>query len=113
MSADNFITIRKHPDGGYTPVMGFASYDPDEFEDYPAVDPRQNKAYPTIAMAILVAEQEDIVEYGISVHPECDRLTTERLRLDGVMRMLMDSGDMTPMAQRMILSIFGVEEEDG
>lgn len=64
MSADNFYLIRKHPAGGYSAVMGFASAD-DVREAYPTDIP-----YPTVDQAILSVVNE-YAEYGIQVHPEC------------------------------------------
>lgn len=64
MSADNFYLIRKHPAGGFSPVMGFSSA-----EDYPkALD--KHPSFPSVDEAVLSVIDE-YVEYGVRVHPEC------------------------------------------
>lgn len=70
MSADNFYIIRKHPEGGFTPVHGFASDD-----ELPAVNPERNKPFPSIDEAI-ESVVDEYTEYGIRVHPECKSLST-------------------------------------
>ncbi|MGH7233916.1 MAG: hypothetical protein ACREF7_00520 [Candidatus Saccharimonadales bacterium] len=65
MSSDNFYLIRKHPAGGYTATMGFASSER---------KPRARKtdfAFKTVAEAVTYALGE-YTEYGVSVDPECE-----------------------------------------
>lgn len=67
MSADNYLLIRKHPNGGYAVVMGFAS------DEYAPEVPLNHPSYPTLDAALIAAyheEQEEVVEYGISIHHE-------------------------------------------
>lgn len=72
MSADNFMVIRRHPNGGYAAVMGFMSVD---YEDgYPEATTRDT-SFPTVAEAEAYADSS-YCEYGTSIHPEC----TEGLR---------------------------------
>ena len=65
MSADNYYIIRKHPDGGFAAVMGFASDDgtPDA--------ERRHQSFNTVEEALIYAGEDGYTEYGISVHPEC------------------------------------------
>jgi hypothetical protein len=65
MSADNFYIVRRHSDGGFTPVHGFASDD-----ETPKVNPERNASFPTIDSAI-ESVIDEYTEYGIRVHPEC------------------------------------------
>lgn len=65
MSADNFYIIRNHPDGGFTPVHGFASDD-----ELPAVNPERHKSFPTLDKAI-DSVSDEYTEYGVRIHPEC------------------------------------------
>ena len=77
MSADNFYIVRRHPDGGYAAVMGFAS-DLDEHgnEVIPEVSQRHPR-FPTMFDALEWANNE-YAEYGVSVHPEClDPVSTQ------------------------------------
>lgn len=69
MSADNYYLIRNHPDGGYAAIMEFASSD--EIGEVKLKDP----SYPTVDQAILSVINE-YAEYGIEVHPECERVPT-------------------------------------
>lgn len=74
MSADNYYIIRKHPNGGYTPVMGFAS---DQYTDTHwcgEVHPQADKHHtqydtPTAALKSVIHEY---AEYGHEIHPECE-----------------------------------------
>ena len=76
MSADNFYVIRKHPQGGYAAVMGFAS---DESEESPEVRSNHHQSFATVSDALDYASGE-YSEYGVSVHPECrDDLRVEDL----------------------------------
>ena len=77
MSADNFYIVRRH-EGGFTPVMGFASV-----EETPT--PRKGaKVYPTPEDA-LDAVAGEYTEYGASIHPECyvDAVETYAYKLSG------------------------------
>lgn len=71
MSADNYYIIRKHPEGGYTPVQGFASDD-----ELPSVIPERHRSFPSIDEAIEFVI-DDYTEYGIRVHPECKKTSSE------------------------------------
>lgn len=65
MSADNYYVVKKHPLGGYSYVMGFASDDDPDLtvtESYPQ--------YKTLEEAVDAAIEE-YSEYGVRVHPEC------------------------------------------
>ena len=71
MSADNYYVVRKHPEGGYTYVMGFAS---DSIHEH-AIPVKRGRfgwdqSWPTVEEA-LHAAIGDYSEYGVSVHPEC------------------------------------------
>lgn len=66
MSADNYYLIRRHPLGGFTPVMGFASD-----EDHTPSANAHHPQFPT-AMDAVNAACREYSEYGVSVHPECD-----------------------------------------
>jgi hypothetical protein len=68
MSADNYLLVRRHPDGGFGVTMGFASND-----EEPEVDAFSTR-YDSVTEALFAAhkqEQEDVIEYGTRVHPEC------------------------------------------
>lgn len=68
MSADNYYVVRKHPTGGFGYVMGFDSDirpDRDVHKDDPS--------FPTIEDAIDAACDDGWTEYGIQIHPECQR----------------------------------------
>lgn len=65
MSSDNYYVIRKHPDGGFAAVMGFASDD-----ETPRVNRRRHASYPTVDAAA-ESVSDEYTEYGISVHHEC------------------------------------------
>jgi len=71
MSADNYYMIRKHPNGKYVALMGFAS-DPTE----PTVEPdREYEFFDDPMDAFFWAqglEWPDAPEYGVSIHPECN-----------------------------------------
>ena len=64
MSADNYYVIRKHPQGGYAAVQGFAS---DENM------PEANSGYESFVSIneALNEANKDYSEYGVSVHKEC------------------------------------------
>jgi hypothetical protein len=64
MSADNYYVVRKHPTGGYTAVMGFASVNETREPD------PTDRSWPTVE-DVLQSGQFDDSEYGISVHAEC------------------------------------------
>jgi hypothetical protein len=73
MSSDNFYVVRLHPKGGYTYVMGFASFDLDRDGTFKYDLPVKNtdKQYKTFDEA-LNAALEDYSEYGVFTHPECE-----------------------------------------
>ncbi|NBR24095.1 MAG: hypothetical protein EBU08_10060 [Micrococcales bacterium] len=73
MSADNYYLVRKHPLGGFTYVMGFASdVDEDDFEIVPDAtesDPRFETKEEAMHASLL-----EYSEYGSNYHPEtCDK----------------------------------------
>lgn len=68
MSADNYYVVRNHPKGGFGYVMCFDS-DPHRLRDISGYAPQ----FPTIREAIEAAARDDWTEYGIQVHPECQR----------------------------------------
>ncbi len=61
MSADNYVEIHNHPDGGYVALQGFASDDSGE----PLTIGPHDKIYPTY-QAVLDDIQDWVIEYGIS-----------------------------------------------
>jgi hypothetical protein len=66
MSADNYYLVRKHPSGGFVPLMGFASVN-----EAASIDP--NREYevfdtPEAALASVITEY---AEYGHRIHSEC------------------------------------------
>lgn len=65
MSADNYYVVKKHPAGGFTYVMGFAS------DEHPhlTVDDGDPK-FATLQEAIWAVRQE-FAEYGYSVEDDC------------------------------------------
>jgi hypothetical protein len=65
MSADNYYVITRHPLGGYTAVMGFASDD----SNRPATE--QDPQFATLDDALTYA-LNDYTEYGVSVDPDCE-----------------------------------------
>lgn len=73
MSSDNFYVVRKHPSGGFTYVMGFASHDINSdgsFKyDIPVRkgDPIFNNFDDALNTAL-----SDYSEYGVITHPECE-----------------------------------------
>lgn len=69
MSADNYYMIRKHPNGKFVAVMGFAS---DSREPVVTAD-ESYKLFDDPVSALLWAHQQPS-EYGASVHPECGNL---------------------------------------
>lgn len=73
MSSDNFYVVRKHTDGGFTYVVGFASHDVDEDGAFNLDLPinQNSKQYKTFDEA-LTAALEDYSEYGVITHPECE-----------------------------------------
>jgi hypothetical protein len=69
MSADNYYMVRKHPLGGFTFVMGFASdVDVDSNEIIPEAR-ESDPVFVTRDLAMEAALRED-AEYGASFHPE-------------------------------------------
>lgn len=71
MSSDNYYVVRKHPLGGFTFDMGFASY------DYPNLAIRSTAvSFPTVDAAFKAAVAEHS-EYGVSIHEE---ITQDELR---------------------------------
>lgn len=64
MSADNYYEVRKHPNGGFTYVMGFDSspYDPIVSEN----DPQ----FAGVWDAWNAAQDDGWTEYGVSFHSE-------------------------------------------
>lgn len=72
MSSDNYFVVRKHPEGGYTYVMGFES-DPLNTENNIFVDIKVKDTDPifTDYEDALNAALSDYSEYGVVTHPEC------------------------------------------
>jgi hypothetical protein len=72
MSSDNYFVVRKHPEGGYTYVMGFES-DYENLGDNIFVDINVKDTDPiyTDYEDALNAALEDMCEYGVVTHPEC------------------------------------------
>lgn len=73
MSADNYYIIRKHPLGGFTPVMGFASdqivdgeWNGDIHPDADVGDPQFDTPEDALQSVIY-----DYAEYGHDIHSEC------------------------------------------
>ena len=64
MSADNYWIITRHPGGGYTALMGFASWDDDE----PLVATMDSPQFATQKEAWEFADQ-DYAEYGVRIDP--------------------------------------------
>jgi hypothetical protein len=81
MSSDNFYVVRKHPEGGYTYITGFASFDinKDGSFKYDLPVNNNNVKYKTFDDA-LNAALEDYSEYGVFTHPECE---DNQLRIKG------------------------------
>lgn len=76
MSADNFWHVTRHPDGGYTYVMGFASDD-----EIPKLhDDREYERYDTVTEALVAAHEDSWTEYGTSIDPDISN--AERLGFD-------------------------------
>ena len=65
MSADNFYVIVRHPNGGFTPIMGFASD-----EEFCAKAEEWMHSFDNLEDAYSYAT-EDWTEYGVRVDPEC------------------------------------------
>ena len=63
MSADNYYLITRHPGGGYTALMGFAS------DNYPLIATMKDPQFPTQKAAWEFAN-EDYSEYGIRIDPD-------------------------------------------
>ena len=63
MSADNYYLITRHPGGGYTALMGFAS------SDYPLIPDMKDPQFTTQRAAWEFAN-EDYSEYGIRIDPD-------------------------------------------
>lgn len=73
MSSDNFYVVRKHPNGGFTYVMGSASHDIDSDGSFNYNIPvgKTSQQYNTFDEA-LTSALEDYSEYGVITHPECE-----------------------------------------
>jgi hypothetical protein len=70
MSADNYWIVVPHPDGGFSPVMGFASSDEYlDAEDVPV--PRVGAPVFATAQEALASVWDDYAEYGHSISPLC------------------------------------------
>lgn len=83
MSADNYYLVRKHPLGGFTYVMGFAS-DVDENDD--EIIPVAEESDPQFKTKeeAMRASSHQYAEYGHSYHPEtCDNHQVESIYCDG------------------------------
>lgn len=71
VSADNFYEVRKHPNGGFTYVMGFDSY-PGHVREASEHDPQFADIWDAYNGA-----QSQWAEYPTIFHPECgDALRT-------------------------------------
>jgi hypothetical protein len=84
MSSDNFYVVRKHPDGGYTYVMGFASHDVEKDGSFKYDLPvgKGSTRYTTFDDALNSA-LEDYSEYGVFTHPECGDEELDLKRWEG------------------------------
>lgn len=73
MSSDDFYVVRKHPDGGFTYVMGFASHDIDDDEtlNIDLAVQKNSISFKTFDEAMNAA-LELSAEYGVFTHPECE-----------------------------------------
>jgi hypothetical protein len=73
MSSDNFYVVRKHPSGGFTYVMGFASHDvnKDGSFNYDLPVRKGDPVFNTFDDALNIA-LADYSEYGVFTHPECE-----------------------------------------
>ena len=69
MSADNFNLIRRHPLGGFTYVMSFASD-----EGHASAPTSRSRQFKTFEEALACA-REEYTEYGVAVHSECHQDT--------------------------------------
>ena len=67
MSADNYYLVRRHPDGGFVALMGFASDD-----EEPTVEPGRNYLVYGTADEALCSVLDEYAEYGHSIHSECN-----------------------------------------
>lgn len=65
MSADNYYLIRKHPDGGFAAVMGFAS--DDRTPQAHRLHPRFNSVDAAVKYAM-----RDWTKCRVDIHPECE-----------------------------------------
>lgn len=70
MSADNYYVVRRHPKGGFTYVMGFAS------DDQPDLTvSEKHPRFPDLWEAYAAASSE-YAEYGVQIHEECQTVET-------------------------------------
>lgn len=97
MSADNYYMVRKHPLGGFTFVMGFAS---DVDEDNVEIIPEARGSDPIFDTRDLAMEAalREYAEYGASFHPETcleHRNVNMRCNLCGEMDTFCLSCDLT------------------
>lgn len=69
MSADNYYEVRKHPNGGFTYVMGF---DSDTDTRGPRAARESDPQFDTVWAAWLAADNNGWTEYGISFNAECE-----------------------------------------
>lgn len=77
MSADNYYLVRKHPLGGFTYVIGFAS---DVDEDDVEIMPEAKESDPQFETKeeAMNASLKEYSEYGSQYHPEtCDNHNME------------------------------------
>jgi hypothetical protein len=72
MSADNYYLVRKHPLGGFTYVMGFAS-DVDEYDVEIVPEAKESDPQFKTKEEAMSASSHEYAEYGHSYHWEtCD-----------------------------------------
>jgi hypothetical protein len=72
MSSDNYFVVRKHPEGGYTYVMGFESdYENNESHVFVNIKVKDSDPIFTDYEDALNAALADYSEYGVVTHPEC------------------------------------------
>lgn len=95
MSADNYYLIRRHPDGGYTPVMGFASSE--DIRPATSDDP----SYPTVQEAMMSVADE-YTEYGIDVEAGLENSAINPLKTPDKIAIAGDWHGNTAWAIRMI-----------
>lgn len=70
MSADDFYIVRKHPNGGYAAVHGFASSRNKDGTQYIPEATDKHLQFKTTYEALDYGIRKD-PEYGVAIHDEC------------------------------------------